>query len=371
LTSHIYIAQALIEHHCYRNASAAKLFSAGMNLFPDDENLALEFIKHLIDINDITNARATFEKCVGKLTSKPETVARAKPLYHFFHNYESKYGEQAQISKLEQRMRDHFPDDPDLKLFENRFVYTNALNLAFDPTTIRPIISPATQMRLDVTPVDSVEQSPDPPNPQVSGVPSIAVSRDSPKRPYVQDGDDGHPLEKRQRGVSPLKGAAGRRLDAARRLAAGTPQHAATQPAHNALPRDINFLLGVLPRKDLTQNMNPQIIPSAMVNLLRSIDLQRVDWSRADLKAAGPGLLQAGPLPPRPPQQGPPPPMVHPNHPPPPFHGIPPQPPPQPPQMYSPVTAYAPPGQYPPASGYGAYAPPPMNRKFSRSSFDL
>jgi len=55
LTSDIYIAQALIEHHCYRNQSAAKLFAAGISLFPDDENLALEFIKHLIDINDITS----------------------------------------------------------------------------------------------------------------------------------------------------------------------------------------------------------------------------------------------------------------------------------------------------------------------------
>jgi cleavage stimulation factor subunit 3 len=55
LTSDIYIAQALIEHRCYRNASAAKLFGVASGLYPDDENLALEFIKHLIEIDDMTS----------------------------------------------------------------------------------------------------------------------------------------------------------------------------------------------------------------------------------------------------------------------------------------------------------------------------
>jgi cleavage stimulation factor subunit 3 len=367
LTSDIYIAQALIEHHCYRNISAAKLFSAGMNLFPDDENLALEFVKHLIDINDITNARATFEKVVGKLTSKPETTPRAKPLFLYFHDYESKYGDLAQISKLEQRMRDHYPDDPSLKLFEHRFAYTNALNQTFDPTLMRPIISPATQMRLGAPPLPTIEMSPapsveQPPPP----LPIAALNTNSPKRPFDAVESDGnqYPPRKLQRGESPLKGAAGRRLDAARRRGDGTPLANAAQHATPPLPRDINFLLSVLPKKSLSQNMNPQIIPEAMVHLLRNTDLHRIDWTRADLKAAGPGLLQAQRL-----QQPPPPqPQQQQQQAPPPVQMSYPPPPVAMPQ-YTPAAGYPPQypptSQYPPPAQYGGYAPPPMNGQYA------
>ncbi|KAF2429600.1 Suf-domain-containing protein [Tothia fuscella] len=382
LTSDLYVAQALIEHHCYRSPSAAKLFTAGMGLFPDDENLALEFVKHLIDINDITNARATFEKVVGKLTSKPETTARAKPLFLYMHDYESKYGDLAQISKLEQRMRDHFPEDPNLKLFEHRFAYTNALGQTFDPTLIRPIISPATQMRVGAMPIPTIEMSPAPsieqslpyPHHKTAGLADI-----SPKRNFdaVDAESSQYGPRKMQRGESPLKGAAGRRLDAARRRGGDTPMHAATSSTGPSLPRDINFLLSVLPKKTLSQNMNPQIIPEAMVHLLRGVNLHAVDWARADLKAAGPGLLQANRL------AQPPHPQIHPQLQPQPQvphtpvqQQLPQQPPPMayappmqgPPQGYSPVTQYPPQyppvahahaPQYPPPSPYGQYAPPP------------
>lgn len=55
LTSDVYIASALIEYHCYKDPAATKIFERGAKLFPDDENFALEYLKHLIDINDITS----------------------------------------------------------------------------------------------------------------------------------------------------------------------------------------------------------------------------------------------------------------------------------------------------------------------------
>ncbi len=55
LTSDVYVASALIEHHCYKDASATKIFERGMKLFPEDESFALEFLKHLIANNDITS----------------------------------------------------------------------------------------------------------------------------------------------------------------------------------------------------------------------------------------------------------------------------------------------------------------------------
>jgi cleavage stimulation factor subunit 3 len=349
LTSDIYIWCALMEHSCYKDPAAIRLFDRGLDLFPDDENFALEYIKHLVNINDVINARAVFEKAVRKLGEKPENAPRMKPLYFFFHDFESKYGELAQITKLEQRMREHFPEDPNLKMFAHRFQYTNALGQTFDPTLIRPIISPGTQMKVRSDTVPSIERSPAPSFKQAS--PRMAAapfSNNSPKRPYVPDTSDYDPPRKMARGESPLKGAAGRRLENARRRAGDTPMQYATAPGPAPLPRDINFLLSVLPRRDLSQNMQPPIIPQALVQQLRTINLHSVDWHSANLRAAGPGLLQPQRLVGQPPQGLPP----TPTYPPPPMQGI---PPPLPQQSYYPPTT----------SGYPPYPPPQMNGMFS------
>jgi cleavage stimulation factor subunit 3 len=55
LTSDVYVASALLEHHCYKDPAATKIFERGMKLFPDDESFALEYLKHLIAVNDITS----------------------------------------------------------------------------------------------------------------------------------------------------------------------------------------------------------------------------------------------------------------------------------------------------------------------------
>jgi Pre-mRNA 3''-end processing (cleavage and polyadenylation) factor len=55
ITSDVYIASALIEYHCYKDPAATKIFERGAKLFPEDENFALEYLKHLIEINDVTS----------------------------------------------------------------------------------------------------------------------------------------------------------------------------------------------------------------------------------------------------------------------------------------------------------------------------
>lgn len=55
LTSDFYIANALIEFHCYQDPVATKVFERGVKLFPDDGHIALEYIKHLIATNDTTS----------------------------------------------------------------------------------------------------------------------------------------------------------------------------------------------------------------------------------------------------------------------------------------------------------------------------
>lgn len=55
LLSDAYVASALIEHHCYQDVAASKIFDRGLKLFPDDEQFALEYIKHLVKQNDVTS----------------------------------------------------------------------------------------------------------------------------------------------------------------------------------------------------------------------------------------------------------------------------------------------------------------------------
>lgn len=60
LTSDVYVASALIEHHCYKDPAATKIFDRGMKLFKEDEQFALEYLKHLIAINDTTSKFLVF-----------------------------------------------------------------------------------------------------------------------------------------------------------------------------------------------------------------------------------------------------------------------------------------------------------------------
>ncbi|KAI5279063.1 mRNA 3'-end-processing protein rna14, partial [Ascosphaera acerosa] len=146
ITSDVYIASALMEHHCYKDPAATKIFERGSKLFPDDAHFALHYLRHLIEINDITNARAVFETATRRLTAarEPELVRRARPLFRFMHEHESRYGDLGQIMSIEARMRELYPDDPALAAgrFAARFADDE-----FDPTAVRLVLSP-TQARM-------------------------------------------------------------------------------------------------------------------------------------------------------------------------------------------------------------------------------
>ena len=184
ITSDVYIENALIEHHCYKDATGTKIFERGMKLFPEDERFALEYLKHLIAINDITNARAVFETAVSKLVSKPENVPKARYLFGFMHEYESRFGELSQINRLEQRMSQLYAGDPGSKYFPSRFTSSN-----FDPNTIIPLISPQ-QVRPKILAEQHYETSsiPQGANSPISRL-IDSVTTDSPKRPLPGDDD--------------------------------------------------------------------------------------------------------------------------------------------------------------------------------------
>ena len=248
-----------------------------------------------VSLTERVDARVVFETAVGRLAQKPETLPKAKPLYAFFHGFESRYGELAQIVKLEKRMRETFPDDPRLSSFPQRFAREG-----FDPTAVRPIISPATQTRPKAIP--SIEP---PPSLQNTPPPRFAQSTNSPKRPLPLEESDNEANRPRKlaRGESPLKGAAGRRLDQQKRNRQPPDSHfdgqLGSQPIPAPpLPRDVMFLLSIIPKSSTyhATKFNPQ----EMVRLIRDtpIPSQISQLRPPPPPPSGGGMQQMPPLPP-------------------------------------------------------------------------
>ena len=322
ITSDVYVASALMEFHCYDVETGKKIFERGLRLFSEDEEFALQYIKHLVANNDHTSksmpsdplpiraktasdARVVFETAVTKLGLKPETVSKAKPLYAFFHDFESRYGELTQIVKLEKRMSDLFPEDPSLTLFSRRFAQQG-----FDPTVIRPIISPATQTKPKTSPSANAEPE------GVLDSPQQRINEiiNSPKRPFPTDDDDGSPRPRKvARPDSPLKGAAGRRLDQQKRnRQPEMPQF--NQPVPHPpppppLPRDVMFLLSIIPKAETYHAT--KFSAEQLVKLLRETNIPTSMAQPPQLSGArGPPLNQ-----PMPPYQHIPPPIPQPQGP--------------------------------------------------------
>ncbi|OAA73596.1 Suppressor of forked [Cordyceps fumosorosea ARSEF 2679] len=268
LTSDVYVAVALLESVVYKDPVGAKIFERGARLFPNDEDFMIEYLKFLHSKDDTTNARVVFETCVNRLISSPETLAKARPLYVYFHKYESQYGELSQVSKLEERIAELFPEDPKLEYFNQRFSSER-----FDPVHTPIIVSKAVQMRPKIPPPAIEEpasdrETPGPVRQEQSPRPQYARATASPKRPFGLEEDELNPPKRVARGVSPLKGAAGRRLDQQRRNQT------------SALQRDITFLLGILPPAHTYDSQ--RLTATNLVSLLRDTPLpDYASWKAA------------------------------------------------------------------------------------------
>ncbi len=235
-------------------------------------------------VNIAIDARVVFETTVSKFVKNPETLRKAKPLYAFFHEYEAHYGELNQVRKLEKRMGELFPEDPQLQHFAHRFTTSG-----FDPSAIRPIISPATQARPKARPsTESMLPGPkSPPNQNIQNT-------NSPKRPLPTDESESeaNPPRKVARGESPLKGAAGRRLDQHKRTRDrnDVPEHQIQRPAQAPpappLPRDVLFLLSIIPKAETYHAT--KFKAEDMVRLLRDTNIP--NQIPAQLKQQGAGL---------------------------------------------------------------------------------
>lgn len=212
------------------------------------------------------DARVVFETVATRLSQKPDTVTKAKPLYAFFHDFESRYGELSQIVKLEQRMQDLFPEDPALRLFSQRFVDTD-----FDPTAIRLVVSPAKQSRLKslaavaeqaaVVATNGIQlpkQSPAPPKRPLDVEDSGEASIDRPRK-VVRGQSPARP-----NGSMPLTGPA-TISQVVRPSVPPAPSHHIKVPP--PLPRDVTFLLSIIPKAPTYQAT--KFDPEKMVKLIR------------------------------------------------------------------------------------------------------
>ncbi|KAI9894252.1 MAG: mRNA 3'-end-processing protein rna14 [Vezdaea aestivalis] len=249
----VYAAAATMEHYCYRDPVAKGIFERGAKLFPEDAEFALKYLKHLITTNDPTNARAFFELAVGRLISKPENVLKAKPLFDFFHEYESNYGELSQLRNLEKRMKEIFPAESQLERFSHRF-----RNAEVDPTSIRLVISPAVQLKPRM-----MMKMPEPA--KVDSPPYR-----SPKRALEESEYDNRPA-KIMRSDSPIiKGAAGRKLHQQKQNASQDLRSGWTAPVSQPpeqLPSALWFVLSMIPRA--SQYQSTRFTPEKVIGLLR------------------------------------------------------------------------------------------------------
>ncbi|KAJ3252779.1 mRNA 3'-end-processing protein rna14 [Boothiomyces macroporosus] len=112
VTSHIYVASALMEYYVNKDAVVAgKIFEAGLKQFPINEDpQAADFISHYIEflkcLNDDNNTRALFERALSQIP--PE---RSRALWTKYIDYETQYGDLSNLYKIEKRLGEVFPTE--------------------------------------------------------------------------------------------------------------------------------------------------------------------------------------------------------------------------------------------------------------------
>lgn len=209
------------------------------------------------------DARAVFETTVRRLVSKSENVHKAKPIFAFLHEYEARYGDLVQVTNLENRMRELYPEDPSLDLFSHRYKTPT-----FDPMAVRPILSPSQTRPKTLRPTQA---------PEIGNAASprhYDPSFGSPKRPFPTDDYDYDSDRPRKfvRAESPLKTTQARRIDQQKRGPLnGQAFHYKPQGSAAPLPRDVVHLLSIMPPAS-SYNI-ARLAPEKMVELLRHVDV--------------------------------------------------------------------------------------------------
>ncbi|KAK3621945.1 mRNA 3'-end-processing protein rna14 [Elasticomyces elasticus] len=328
LSADVYVASALMEWHGYKDPSALKIFERGMRLFAFDEEFAVGYMQHLINTNDLTNARVVFETTVtkilgagDKLFSAEERRGKVGVLLGFMHRFESGFGELGAVRRLEGRMRELFPEamaqDGGMGLWGSRFEVGGfdalGVQLVLSERQIRPKLMQQGQMMITMpdggrVPMPVGMPPGMPPLPVVGGDGEGGL-RLGPNGPYVaspkrgaESETEGEGPRKFMRTESPGKGgrrgvghvgnkfvaetANGNNVNgggggfAVKTFVPGSAAPAASvaveKPAVFALPEKVQIILQLLPNERAYRGSGPGTVFLAdrMVELLRGVDIE-------------------------------------------------------------------------------------------------
>lgn len=203
---------------------------------------------------------------VRRLASNPQNVHKAKPIFSFLHEYESRYGDLTQMISLENRMRELFPENPTLEQFSHR--YSTPF---FNPTAVRPILSSSQTRPKGSYPKEIPEPRHGTPVPKYMDAPPAS---DSPKRPAEEFDDDTSRPRKFVRAESPLRVVQSRRMEQQKRTQVNGSQSGSQfrhQGSPAPLPRDVVYLLSVIPPAS-TYNAG-RFSADRLVDLMRRIEI--------------------------------------------------------------------------------------------------
>lgn len=127
VSSAIFSAAASLEFRIRKDASiAAKIYELGFNRFPTDREFSREYLRFLLAQNDDGNIRALFERIIASIEGFRSTHSREviemnedveviKGIWQDFYGFEREIGDFQSVAKLEERMRQAFPEESDFK----------------------------------------------------------------------------------------------------------------------------------------------------------------------------------------------------------------------------------------------------------------
>ncbi|KAJ3284935.1 mRNA 3'-end-processing protein rna14 [Borealophlyctis nickersoniae] len=125
-TYHVYVASALMEYYCNKDSGlAGRIFEVGLKAFnlsedPHVSQFVMQYLDFLIGLNDDNNTRALFERALAALP--PEN---AREIWGKFLDYENQYGELANVSRIEKRRAEAYPNGTprELRIVADRWRY--------------------------------------------------------------------------------------------------------------------------------------------------------------------------------------------------------------------------------------------------------
>ncbi|KZS90927.1 Suf-domain-containing protein [Sistotremastrum niveocremeum HHB9708] len=107
----VYVYAALTEYRSKADkANYIRIFEEALKKYPTEVELILQYLKHLIDINDENNAHDLFERVIANPVLTPD---KAQPIWEMWTAHVSNFGGLEESLRLEGRMSAIYGNDPE------------------------------------------------------------------------------------------------------------------------------------------------------------------------------------------------------------------------------------------------------------------